>query len=240
MKPLAAALCALLLFVLCPNAGQASVPHDCTGCDFSGSHLAGEDFTGVVYIGANFANADLQHATFRHAKLVGANFRNADLRGADFEDTDCTGCNLQGARLDGAQLSRTDLTGADLSGFDGAVEDTTLRALLDKCLGCDLHNAKLAGRNLSRLDLTGIDFTGADLRRTNFDGAGICWQNTDRRGGIIDTECDDFRAAQVDGASFRNVQLCGDAVRGGNTCTPVNAATLREYTKSSLSGAILR
>jgi uncharacterized protein YjbI with pentapeptide repeats len=233
MKITFAALCAFALSIYSPQPVAASVPRVCTGCNFAGSQLSGMDFSNVVYVGANFARADLERANFAGAKLIGANFRDADLRGANFENANCTGCNLKGAKLDGVRFTGARMTGANLDGFDGAVDNGELRALLEGCVGCNLNSAQLARRDLSALRLVGISFAQADLRNTNFDGATMCWRNSDEK-----VQCDDMRAAQVGGASFRGVKIC-DSDEMGSACQAVDGQTLREYSGSTLSGATL-
>jgi uncharacterized protein YjbI with pentapeptide repeats len=237
MKTLAAALCALALVALCPATANAGAPHVCTGCSFAGATLNGLDFRNVVYMGANFAGAKLERADFRGAKLVGSNFREADLRDADFTNANCTGCNLQDADLTGARFGGARMTGSNFSGFSSGVDDAQLRALLGSCIGCNFRNAQLAGRDLSGIMLLGVTFAGANLRNTKFDNDALCWRNT-RNGAESDTGCIDLRAAQVSGASFRGVKRC-DHARYDDTCVPVDAQTLRQYTGSSLDGAIL-
>jgi uncharacterized protein YjbI with pentapeptide repeats len=231
MKTLIATLCALALALPFARGADASVPKACTGCNFSGAKLSGADFASAVYVGSDFSNADLRSANFAHARLIGANFRNADLRGANFDGANCTGCDLRGARLSGAWFANARLTGANLRGLNTGLDDAALRSLLMRCTGCDLRDAHLVRRNLSGIALIGIDFSGADLRGTNLDGDQLCWYNDGGR----DVACDDLRAAQVSGASFRNVTLCEHR----RHCSPVDAQTLRRYGRSPLNGAIL-
>jgi uncharacterized protein YjbI with pentapeptide repeats len=241
VRTLAAALCALALVTLCPIGARAGVPKVCTGCNLAGSNLRGDDFSNAVYIGANFSGSDLERVNFSHANLTGADFENADLRKADFSEANCTGCNLEGARLDGATFDGTNVTGGNLRGFDGRIGDAVLRSLLDRCVGCNLSDAKLGRRDLSGIRLIGIDFSSADLRGTKFDGAQVCWHNTDHVDGydIRSTiDCIDLRGAQVAGASFRGVKLC-DSAGGSRSCSAVDAQTLRRYSDSDLTGAIL-
>ena len=235
MKRLMAVFSALALCWLCPQRASAdNVPRFCSGCNFSGSSLAGADFTGAIYIGSNFAGADLARASFRGAKIVAANFENADLTRAAFDAADCTACNFAGAKLDGATFSGVRMTAANFSGFAALVGEADLRGLLGGCVSCGFHGSRLAGRDLSGLPLVAVDFSGADLRGTRFNGAVLCWY--DIAGTQRGMKCDSMSAAQVDGANFQNVMLCDDPI-AKRSCVTVDAGTLRRYTGSTLSGA---
>ncbi|MBV8147815.1 MAG: pentapeptide repeat-containing protein [Candidatus Eremiobacteraeota bacterium] len=235
-NPVAAVFCVLVLFGLSLQSARAAVPKFCTGCNFAGSSLAGADLSNAVYVGSNFANADLRRASLRGAKFVAANFAGADLRGAVLDGTDCTACNFEGAKLDRASFSEARMTVANFEGFTSSVAPAQLRALLAGCTVCNFHAARLAGRDLSGLRLVAIDFSSADLRDSTFDGAALCWYDTQGKGRV--TKCDNMRGAQVRDTDFRSVQLCGKPLERRG-CVRVGAHTLRQYTGSKLEGAIL-
>ena len=261
MKRFVLALCALALVSYAhPTLVQAKPVH-CVGCDFAHADLQGRDFSNVDYVGADFAGANLQNANFRNAKLVGADFRDADLRGADFTGTNCTGCAFRHSKLSGAHFEGMKLTGAELQDTLDGLTDSELRALLNKCTGCDLRRADLSGHDLSgitmvganlqdananrtRFDnarLIGVDFAHANLRDANFRGAAVCWYNRSVENGVArsrETECLDVTGADVRGADFTSARIC-DSVYDEWNCSPVSAATLRNYARGSLQGATL-
>lgn len=214
----------------------APVLHFCMGCNFAGSQLSENDFSGTVYVGANFAGAVLERASFRGAKLVAANFEGADLRGAAFDAAECTACNFQGAKLDGATFAGARMTAANFNGFAAAIPDAQLRELLTGCIVCNFGTASLAGRDLSGIVLIGVDLSQADLRGTKFAGTVLCWYVVE--GAQRATKCDAMQGARVAGASFANVQLCSDPT-DRRTCIPVDAKSLQRYAGSQLSGATL-
>jgi uncharacterized protein YjbI with pentapeptide repeats len=214
----------------------APVPHFCAGCNFAAAQLADANFAGGVYVGANFAGAVLTGASFRGAELVAANFEGADLRGAAFDAARCTACNFQAARLDGATFSGVRMVAANFKGFAAAGPDAAIRDLLAGCVVCNFQAASLAGRDLSGVPLISIDLSQADLQNTKFDGAVLCWYVVD--GTQRATKCDAMQGARVNGASFTGVRLCSDPT-DPHSCVPVDAASLRRYASSPLSGAAL-
>lgn len=261
MKRYVLALCALaLVFCAHPTSVQAKPIH-CVGCDFGHADLHGRDFSGVDYVGADFSGANLQSANFRDAKLVGADFRDADLRGADFTGANCTGCAFHRSKLSGAHFAGVKLTGADLQDTLDGLNDTELRAILNTCTGCDLRRANLSGHDLSGITmigtalqdasanrasfenarLIGVDFSHANLRDANFRGAAVCWYNHSVENNEVrsrETECLDVRGADVRGADFTGARIC-DSINDRWSCSPVSAATLRNYARGSLQGATL-
>jgi uncharacterized protein YjbI with pentapeptide repeats len=242
MRSLVAALCLFLLACFSleyagaqQNAG-VKAPRVCTGCNFAGAQLAGSDLTNAVYIGTNFEGTNLAHASFRGAKLLAANFQGADLKGAIFDGAQCTACNFAAAELDGATFAGVQMLAASFKGFAASVDDAQLRALLSGCISCNFQSGRLAGRDLSGATLISVNFSQADLRSTKFDGAVICWYSVDESQRA--TKCDSMANAQVEGASFRNVQLCDDPIER-RACVTVDAQTLRSSTGSGLTGAVI-
>lgn len=209
----------------------------CMECNFSGRPLANSDFSRSVLIGSNFAGAVLTWSSFRGAKLVAANFEGADLRDAAFDGADCTACNFHGSRLDEATFAGARMTAANFSGLHAAIADAALRQLLARCAACNFQTAELTGRDLSGGSLIGVDFSKADLRRTRFDGAALCWYSLDGTQRTI--RCDTLQGAQVKAASFRSVRLCGDP-SDPHTCTVVAPSVLQRQSGSSLEGATLQ
>jgi|HubBroStandDraft_4_1064222.scaffolds.fasta_scaffold00215_13 uncharacterized protein YjbI with pentapeptide repeats len=206
-------------------------------CNFGGAQLANSDFSGGVLIGANFAGASLAWSSFRGSKLVAANFEGADLRDVAFDGVECTACNFQGAKLDEATFSGARMTAANFSGFRAAIAGDQLRALLARCAACNFQSAALSGFDLSGGSLAGVDFAKADLRRTRFDGAVLCWYVLD--GAKRSIKCDNLQGARVEGASFKGVRICTDP-EDAHTCTTVSADALRQFSGAALEGAALR
>jgi uncharacterized protein YjbI with pentapeptide repeats len=229
-----AVLCALALWRPAEVTAAATVPRVCIGCNLAQAQLAGSDFSGVVYVGANFSEADLRNASFRGAKIIAANFENAKLQGAAFDAADCTACNFDGSKLDGATFAGVRMTAANFAGFASAVDNGQLRELLARCVACNFRSGQLGGRDFSNLSLISVDFSKADLQGTKFDGAVLCWNNTE--GTQREVKCDKMADARVTGASFLNVRLCDDPI-GQRECVPVDAAALRRYAGSPLTGA---
>jgi uncharacterized protein YjbI with pentapeptide repeats len=216
------------------QAAEAAPPKLCTMCDFSAGQLASADLTGVTYIGVNFMNAVLRNASFRQARLLAVNFQGADLRGAAFDGAECIACNFLTANLDGATFSGTRIVAGNFKDLQSGVSGAALRDLLAGCVSCNFTNAHLAGSDLSQLPLISIDFTHADLRGANFSGAVLCWYAIQQSRRNV--TCDVLTDANVQDASFANVQLCENpAARQG--CTSVQADALRRYTNSALNGA---
>ena len=212
MKHFAMLLCLLVL--------GAATPHACIGCSFQGSDLHGADFRNVRYVGTNFEGTNLRDARFGGAELVGCNLRRADLRGADLGAATLTGCNLSGALLGGARL-------------DGM-----------KAVGARLDDAHAQGVRFRDVNLIGASFVGANLTDADFAGAVVCWQNdrwreaSDR--GDERIGCIDLAGARVQGTSFRGALICsGGHFANAPSCVPVDARTLRMYSRSALQGAIL-
>jgi uncharacterized protein YjbI with pentapeptide repeats len=232
----AAVFCVVALWGLCVSRAGAAVPKFCTGCNFAGASLAAADFSNAIYVGSNFAHADLRRASFHGAKLVAANFEGADLRGASLDSSQCTACNFEGAKLDGASFSGTRMTVVNFDGFSSVLATPQLRALLGGCTVCNFHAGRLAGRDLSGLRLIAVDFSGADLRDSTFEGAALCWYDTQGKRRI--EKCDKLRGAAVRDTNFRNVQLCDKAMERRD-CIGVAAQTLQRYSESQLEGAIL-
>jgi uncharacterized protein YjbI with pentapeptide repeats len=235
-----ALLLAMSLFgvALCgADSGKApNLPRFCAGCSFQGAQMAGADFTKVTYIGSNFENGDFRGASFRGATLVAANFERANLHGASFDGASCTACNFGHTALDGATFAGVRMTAANFGESTGSLDNAALRGLLGGCVACNFGKLDLAGRDLSGLSLVSVDFSNADLRGTNFNGAVLCWYNTVQSKQTI--VCDPMAGAQVDGADFRNVQLCENPMER-QLCVAADAATLRYYTGSPLTGARL-
>jgi uncharacterized protein YjbI with pentapeptide repeats len=210
--------------------------HFCVGCNFAGLQLSGADFAGGVYVATNFAGANLTGASFRGAQLVAANFQGANLQGVAFDAAQCTACNFEGTQLDGATFSGARMTASNFSGFKAAVGDSELRELFSRCVACGFHAASLAGRDFSGAVLAGVDFSQADLRNTRFDNATLCWYAIDGTQRV--TKCASLAGARLEGASFRNVRVCADPADPAS-CAPVSADSLRRYSGSPLTGAIL-
>lgn len=227
---------AALAFALCCAVASAATVPVCTDCDFSGKSLGAWDFSGGVYVGTNFAGSVLERASFKNAKLVAANFLGADLRGAAFDGMQCTACNFLNAKLDGATFIGSRIVAANFFGFAAQVADEQLRGLLSGCVSCNFSASSLSGRDLSGSALIGVDLSQADLRGTKFDGAVLCWYAFDWPQRTV--KCDSLKEARLDGASFKGVRVCTDPADAA-TCSSVDAATLRRYTGSNLSGAIL-
>jgi uncharacterized protein YjbI with pentapeptide repeats len=198
--------------------------------------LAGLDFSAAIYVGSNFAHADLRHASFRGAKLIASDFEGADLRGAILDASDCTACNFEGAKMDQASFSGARMTVVNFDGFRSVLATAQLRDLLEGCVVCNFHAGRLAGRDFSGLRLIAVDFSGADLRDSTFEGAVLCWYDTQGKRRI--EKCDSMRGAQVRDVNFRDVQLCAKPMERRG-CSAVDPETLRSYTDSKLEGAIL-
>lgn len=212
MKHFAMLLCLLVL--------GAATPHACIGCNFQGSDLHGADFRNARYVGSNFERTNLRDARFGGAELVGCDFRHADLRGADLSTATLTGCNLSGALLGGARI-------------DGM-----------KAIGARFDDAHARGVRFRDVNLTGASFMRANLTDADFAGAVVCWQSdrwreaSDRGDDRIG--CIDLAGARVQRANFRGALICsGGRVATGPSCVPVDARTLRRYSRSTLQGAIL-
>jgi len=230
------ALCAAFAVCLGSSPASADVPRLCTGCKFGGERLAGADFSNATYVGTDFSSADLSGASFRGAKLIAANFADAVLRDAAFDGAICVACEFKGARLDGATFTGAQFTAADFLGFSSSLGSAALRDLLSQCVSCNFRGGNLAGANLSGSTLVSVDFSQADLRGAIFDGAVLCWYS------VVEQQqqefCNTMKDAKVDGASFRGVLVCANPpVR--STCAPVDAATLKRYAGSPLTGATL-
>lgn len=101
-------------------------------------------------------------------------------------------------------------------------------------MGGDFREARAQRVRFSGADLEGVDFVQADLRSAGFRNAKLCSRNSDDPR----VECIDLRGADVRGADFRGALLC-EGGRERRSCTPVDAATLREGSGSNLAGAIL-
>ena len=227
---------AVLAFVCAAGVAAAANPRFCFSCNFAGEHLAGSDFSDVLYVGSNFAGASLRGASFRQAKLVAANFQGADLAQADFDDSECTACNFDGAKLDGATFTSTRMVAANFARFSAQIADEALRALLSGCYACNFRGASLAGRDLSGVPLMGVDLSQADLSNTKFNGAVLCWYVLN--GGARNTKCATMQGARVAGASFAAVLVCDDPLEA-RSCAAVSADELRRESGSALQGATL-
>jgi uncharacterized protein YjbI with pentapeptide repeats len=215
----------------------APVLHFCMGCNLAGMPLSGADFDGSLYVATNFEGAALDRASFRGAKLVAVNFENADLRGAVFDSAECTACNFDKAKLDGATFSGSRMTAANFKGFAAAVSDAALAQLLSGCAACNFQSAALAGRDLSGVTAIGADFSAADLRHTKLDGAVLCAYTLNQTQRAI--KCANLAGARVDGASFIHIRVCTDP-QDASTCALIDADSLRRYSGSPLTGAIVR
>jgi uncharacterized protein YjbI with pentapeptide repeats len=216
-----------------PLPRATTAPKLCTGCNFAGAQLAGSDLTKAVYAGVNFEGANLERVSFRNARILAANFKGADLRGAAFDGAACLACNFEGAKLDGATFTGVQMLAANFKGFAAAVDSQELRALLSGCITCNFSGASLAGRDFSGLTIISVDFSQADLRNTRFDGAALCWYSVN--GAERTMTCNKMADALVDGATFRNVQICDNPLERQG-CVPVDLATLRKQTDLPLSG----
>ena len=122
------------------------------------------------------------------------------------------------------------------------------------CAGCDARGAVISGFDLSGVSIEGGDFRDARAQRVRLTGAqleGVDFARSDLRGADLRTpssvramptnrrvQCIDLRGADVRGADFRGALLCQND-REPRNCVPVDAATLREGSRSSLAGAIL-
>jgi uncharacterized protein YjbI with pentapeptide repeats len=239
MRYVAALLCLVALCAADPQTTPAppmpatSAPKLCSGCNFAGAQLAGSDLTNAVYVAANFEGANLERVSFRNAKIIAGNFKDADLRGAAFDGAECLACNFEGAKFDGATFTGARMVAANFKGFAASVDSQQLRALLSGCITCNFSGASLAGRDFSGLTLISVDLSQADLRNTKFDGAVLCWYSVN--GAQRTLTCDKMADAIVEGASFRNVQLCENPLERQG-CAPVDTETLRKQTGLPLSG----
>jgi uncharacterized protein YjbI with pentapeptide repeats len=238
-RNVAALLCLIALCAADPQTTPApqsvatSAPKLCSGCNFAGAQLAGSDLTKAVYVGVNFEGANLERISFRNARILAANFKDADLRGAAFDGAECLACNFEGAKLDGATFTGVQMLAANFKGFAASVDSQQLRGLLSGCMTCNFSGASLAGRDFSGITLISVDFSQADLRNTKFDGAVLCWYSVN--GAQRTMACNKMADAIIEGASFRNVQICDNPwERQG--CVPVDAATLRKQSGLPLSG----
>jgi uncharacterized protein YjbI with pentapeptide repeats len=239
MRNTAALLC---LVALCgadpqtapvPQSVATSAPKLCTGCNFAGAQLAGSDLTNAVYSAVNFEGASLERVSFRNAKIIAANFKDADLRGAAFDGAECLACNFEGAKLDRATFIGARMVAANFKGLAASVDSQQLRGLLSGCISCNFSGASLADRDFSGLTLISVDLSQADLRNTKFDGAVLCWYTVN--GAQRTLTCDKMAGAIVEGASFRNVQVCDNPLERQG-CVPVDMETLRKQSGLPLSG----
>ncbi|MGC2634005.1 MAG: pentapeptide repeat-containing protein [Candidatus Cybelea sp.] len=235
-------------------ATTGGLPAHCSGCSFAGRDLHGAGLANVEYAGVDLSHANLRDADLRGARLAGVDFYAADLRGADFSKAKLAGVDLHQAQLSGAIFTGATLAGVNLRDVFDGVRDIDARGLLHKCEGCDARGAVIAGFDLSGVsivggdfreararrvrligaELEGVDFAQADLRDAVLHGAKLCSRNADDPR----VQCIDLRGADVRGADFRGALLCQDD-REPRNCRPVDAATLREGSRSSLAGAIL-
>jgi uncharacterized protein YjbI with pentapeptide repeats len=222
----------------CQFLGRAdtAVPHVCTGCSFAGTSLAGADFGGDDYVGTDFSGSDLRRASFRGARLVAANFQGAKLGRAAFDGALCVACNFDGANLDEATFAQSHMIAANFLGFHAALAPGQLGESLSHCISCNFRGSSLAGADLSGATLISVDFSNADLRNVRFDDAVVCWSVVVRT--QAQTACDGLAGAQVAGATFRRVLKCDDPAARAS-CNPVDADTLRRYSGSSLTGALV-
>jgi uncharacterized protein YjbI with pentapeptide repeats/beta-lactamase regulating signal transducer with metallopeptidase domain len=102
---------------LSPAQMRAIVEH-CTGCDFEGAHLDGQDLSGMHFTGLNFENASLRNANLQNASFRGVNFGGADFAGANVNGASFIGCNFSGAHLRSVDLSHATFTGSSLGDAD--------------------------------------------------------------------------------------------------------------------------
>lgn len=234
-----ALLGALCLLVLCAQTpatpspqAATSAPKLCTGCNFAGAQLAGSDFTKGTYVGVNFDTANLERVSFRDAKILAANFKGADLNGAAFDGAECLACNFAGAKFDGATFTGVQMIAANFEGFAASIDTPQLRGLVSGCISCNFSGGSLAGRDFSGLTIISVDFSKADLRNSRFDGAVLCWYNAN--GTQRAMSCDKMAGALVDGATFRNVQVCDNPLERQG-CVPVDPATLHKLSGLTFS-----
>jgi uncharacterized protein YjbI with pentapeptide repeats len=215
-----------------PQSSPTTIPSACAGCMLAGMALEHADFSGAIYVGTNFEGADLREASFRGAKLVAVNFRNADLSGAAFDGAECTACNFLGAKFDGATFSGVRIVAANFAGFAASIDNAQARALLSGCFACNFSKSNFSGRDLSKLPLVQVDFSQADLRGANLDGAILCRYSVNGTQRAI--VCDNLKDAQTAGASFRNIQLCENALQQTG-CTTIDPQTLQRYSQPAPS-----
>jgi uncharacterized protein YjbI with pentapeptide repeats len=207
-----------------PQAQVTSAPKLCTGCNFARAQLAGSDLTKATYVGVNFEAANLERVSFRNARVLAANFEDADLSGAAFDGSECLACNFVGVKLDGATFTGVQMIAANFKRFAASVDNVQLRGLISGCISCNFSGGSLAGKDFSGLAIISVDFSKADLRNSRFDNAILCWYNVNGTQRVM--SCDKMAGALVDGASFRNVQVCDNPLaREG--CMPVDPDTLR-------------
>ena len=228
--------CAIFVCWQVPGRADAAIPHVCTGCSFAGTSLAGADFGGDDYVGTDFSGSDLTRASFRGARLVAANFQGAKMSGVALDGALCVACNFDGANLDEATFSQSRMIAANFLGFHATLAPGQLAELLSHCISCNFRGSSLAGADLSGATLISVDFSNADLRNVRFDGAVVCWSVVVKM--QAQTACDQMAGAQVAGATFRRVLSCNDPAARAS-CTPVDAGTLKRYSGSSLTGALV-
>ena len=169
---------------------------------FSGTRLAGANFTRANLSGVNLSGADLQGANLSGANLTGANLTGANLDRAMLNNANLTRANMDRTRLGGA-----DLTGARLSRVQNianiVISETTVlcqtigfndEVVNYNCItptqygdanqsgrdysgrnlaGLDLSNRNLQDVNFTDSTLTGVNFQGSDLSRANMENADL-------------------------------------------------------------------
>jgi uncharacterized protein YjbI with pentapeptide repeats len=76
------------------------------------------------------------------------------------------------------------------------------------------------------------------LRNADLRNARLCFRDNHRDDFGDRIGCIDLRGADVHGADLRGALICENG-REPRSCQPVDAQTLRQYTKSTLDGALL-
>ena len=93
-----------------------SVVANCSGCDFTGMDLRGQDLHGISVSGGDMSSADLRGVNLRGAHLYGMDLSGANLEGADLTNASLYGCDLSGVNLHNAQTTGMTLNGSSFGG----------------------------------------------------------------------------------------------------------------------------
>lgn len=210
---------------------------DCQRTNFSGSKLAGANFSQTLGMEADFSKADLtgarlekglfMKAKFKKTVLQRTDFQQSLLKEADFTEADLREANLNMSILSGAKLNKARFNQANvgmsiLSEAD-ATETDFSQAHLEKCIfkGTTLdkarfNNASVNSTLLYRSAGTEVDFSGANLDKL-------------RTGGETKLPEADFRNTSMHQACCRDTDLNGAQFQGSN----LNQATFENCDLSS-------
>lgn len=196
------------------------------GVDFSGAKiLEGADFSNADLRGSIFCSANLQNAKFNGAFMHDVNLERAELLHADFKDAKLSNANLKGAKLlkanfDSAFMENVQWNGTEL---DQAIFNST-KFTLDKSINLSIdkyfQRSSLTREDFENLfkaeAILGLEFrdfkaitvnAGEDLRGLDFASKKVDFRNANL--GMLDLRGLDLKGVRTEGANFRASQLEG-------------------------------